>query len=1083
MQRKEYKSLPPPGQLRRSHPTCLLENTLTAFPSRSMSRRPAPIDTENARAPQDPQEESSSGRRSGRLAGDNLPQHVWGSNPEDARRRNNNQGGLTSFLSSMIPGTREDTLPVHNPTAGQAPQSFSNASSVRNTPLPPPPQQSRGSTSVPPATAAATSSASTSERRDPGIESDPAPPTSEQRNSGTESNPAPRRQGSGTTSNLAPPTSEQQNSGTESNPAPSGRQGSGTTSNLAPPTSEQQNLGTESNPAPSGRQGSGTTSNLAPPTSEQQNLGTESNPAPSGRQGSGTTSNLAPPNSEQQNLGTESNPAPSGRQGSGTTSDLAPPTTEQRNSGTTPDLVSSTALQRPPQPRRSASVVNNETRSQPPSLGDRTAAPSPNMPQQPQRNTETRQQLSLRWTELPEEDQNKLPSELDLAALRTVFRLAAVGPNNIRGGHGNNSYRNCASCHEELIDGVGYVRCGHPMHWLCIQRGGLDGGCPVCLARAAVRPRPPPPAGTRAAVDNEECVLCSATLTPNDHIRFPGCGCEVHEDCIISGALANGCPFCRGPVPNWHEVATIDLTNSPPPGQTNGGIPMFGGPLVGSPTAIGIQTRNEERDRLLSELFHVHPDLWHLFTEEQNRLREIQNEANFDLDGWLNDFRVYNTVPGSSMTSILLRWQFAEYRPNLNIQDPQIRGVVVGSSAVTFYNSIRTTVDSLVNNGMGEDPARVAFSNANQTRPQHSGNDFHPNFWLPHERMRRRANTDGDRESVRLHMRRYIDRFHNHPILIDLFLPTGEPSENGTTQSNNGDRGPLPNATGPLPNATGPLPNAMVQRSSRPVFGPRPGWVYYDGVEKQIRGFRAIDNGFQILLRIPAPREGFWDHELIASHHVGAEITIDDYKRACEDRGEEPYLFVEGNLELLRWKTREQVRIVSRSVFRRYGRPPAGGYINAPMQHLEIQFTDEVGTFWYRKSRLEEKFTRPFVDGLLTALYRDSGISPVLFSPSETRERAPRIPSTSQALRPNTATTRQPLPTVQPTNPTVQPTNPTVQPTNPTVQPTNPTVQPTNPTAPGGLEARMTRMEQMMTQMMALLVMGGRNLTPESLGG
>jgi hypothetical protein len=942
-----------------------------------MPPSPPPIDIELGQAAQAAQAAqasqaslSSGGRRSARIAGEIYTPPPWGSDPEaEARRNRRETGGIASRLTSII-SPRESTLPVHEPTAGQAPPTLASAPSVRNTQPPPPPQQSRGSISVPPAT---------------------------------------------------------------------------------------------SSPSEHSQQLSGDSSSSSLAIQPQDPVGEFV-----------SSSSAAPEHSVPSSL--------------------------------------------------AGNVASSETRSQPPSLGDRTATQSPNMSQQSQSNTGTRvnplQQVSLRWAQVPEEDRNKLPSELGRTVLKDVFRFVLEAEN------ANGSFNDCGFCHEELDNDVGYVRCSHPMHWHCIEQGGLDNGCPVCPIQVANF-------GSRPATDGEECHFCQCTLTSNDQFRFLGCGNalephEVHEDCISRGALVNGCPLCRNFIPTygqWRELAMPTPTpsvanpiNSPPSGQTNRNTPAFGRPFVDSPTSIdntpqpqeepplrrrASQTIFEERDKLLSELFHIHPDLWPLFTEELRRLQAIQDAANFDLNGWLNDFRTYHS--NGDMRSIFMRWQFSDYQPHLEIQNPQIRDVVVGPPTASFYNAIRATIDSLMNDNMSENPARIEFENANQTRPQDSSNAFHPKFWLPHERMHRRANTDGDRQRVRLYMGRYIRKYHNHPILAALagtFDPTQE--DNREQQTDNG--------------ASSSPPNATFRRSVGPIFGPRSGWVYDNGVEKEIGGYRDIGNGHQILLRTPAPQPGFWDHELIASHLVGGDVTVNAYKAACEARGEEPFIFVESDFELLRCKTRSQVSIVSRSVFRRYGNPPAGGYLNAPMQHLEIKFTDEDGTFWYRKSRLEEKFTVPFIRGLLQRLYEASGISPVLFSPSETRQRAqraPRVPrarnqrsenantstEASQAPQPTVPPAQQPTvpPAQQPFNPTAQqptvppaqqPFNPTAQqPFNPTAQqhfnPTaqQPTVppaqQPINslPAALAALEARFGRLEQMMIQFMSR---GASYPTPEA---
>ena len=101
----------------------------------------------------------------------------------------------------------------------------------------------------------------------------------------------------------------------------------------------------------------------------------------------------------------------------------------------------------------------------------------------------------------------------------------------------------------------------------------------------------------------------------------------------------------------------IDLTNSPPPGLA---IDVFGGLLTETPNLVApftqFQTINQKRDRLLNKLFHVHPNLWHLFAEKQWRLEEIQERANFDLNKWLSDFRNYHNDLENNMGSILTRW-------------------------------------------------------------------------------------------------------------------------------------------------------------------------------------------------------------------------------------------------------------------------------------------------------------------------------------------------------------------------------------------------------------------------------------------
>ena len=285
---------------------------------------------------------------------------------------------------------------------------------------------------------------------------------------------------------------------------------------------------------------------------------------------------------------------------------------------------------------------------------------------------------------------------------------------------------------------------------------------------------------------------------------------------------------------------------------------------------------------------------------------------------------------------------------------------------------------------------------------------------------------------------------------------------------------------------------------------PRKGWVYNNGVEKEMAGYRPFNDGYQVLLQTPAPRGGFLDYELVVSYLVGGEAVVNAYIEAMQDRGEEPFILTDASIDLLRTKDKGQIRIAGRSVFRRYSTPPARGYLNAPMQYLKLVFTDEPGVYWYAKSTLEGYHNRPWVESLLEGLYAASGIPPVDFVPLETRQRATRprrrrgafgttnttttgTTNTATTGTTNTATTGTAnIGAPQPTNetppppygppPTSHAAPPPVNPINPTPPPYptpppddnhQPPPQPTNLAAGGStVEERLSRLEAMITELL-----------------
>jgi len=110
--------------------------------------------------------------------------------------------------------------------------------------------------------------------------------------------------------------------------------------------------------------------------------------------------------------------------------------------------------------------------------------------------------------------------------------------------------------------------------------------------------------------------------------------------------------------------------------------------------------------------------------------------------------------------------------------------------------------------------------------------------------------------------------------------------------------------------------------------------VYDNGVEKKIVGYRLFGLKFQILLRISAPRGGYWDYELVPLSIFGGEKIVNFYIRAYESRAEKAFIFGEGNINLLRKKSKNKVRILGRSVHRRVWNPPPNRNLNHPIQYL-----------------------------------------------------------------------------------------------------------------------------------------------------
>ncbi|OAT05045.1 hypothetical protein BDBG_01498 [Blastomyces gilchristii SLH14081] len=338
---------------------------------------------------------------------------------------------------------------------------------------------------------------------------------------------------------------------------------------------------------------------------------------------------------------------------------------------------------------------------------------------------------------------------------------------------------------------------------------------------------------------------------------------------------------------------------------------------------------NGERDHLLSELYHIHPELWYLFERELQRLEEIEHDSTFDLDGWLDDLRHYPTIEERMEPSQL--YSFFRY---LDTQD----------RLSSVYYAIDREPD--------DDTVKIHLQNAN--RALQNGNHFHPNFWLPHRRMFQRATSDVDRWRVISHMISYVKTYHSGNHLMSTLQRSYEQQYNPVSRSDRANR------TTP----TNPLPASY----------PREEWGTDNGTadEVEIAGYRKYGSGYQVLLKSPAPRGGFFDYKLVPAHLLGGEAVIIGYTRRMEERGMAPFQFEEASIDLLRSKSKSQIHIAGRCVHRKQAR--AGGTVL--QQYLMLTFTNEDGVYWYSKGAVEHYHNRVWVENnLLPGLFDASGLT------------------------------------------------------------------------------------------------------------
>ena len=208
------------------------------------------------------------------------------------------------------------------------------------------------------------------------------------------------------------------------------------------------------------------------------------------------------------------------------------------------------------------------------------------------------QEVCTRWEEAPEEDRNKLPSQLSEDVLKQMFRLAeptGSGGYFFQYGSCRRVMRNEVENGQSIDTQNGYVRCSHVMHWDCIQRSGLDNGCPVCPTQIAGFQTRFPNRDQDFVGDGMECLMCRDVLTRRAQIAVLPCNHGIHQDCIPLGGLVARCPKCSLSVPTygcWREVSLPSKSppdwnwpdddniggNQPPQGADNnaGGTPPTG---------------------------------------------------------------------------------------------------------------------------------------------------------------------------------------------------------------------------------------------------------------------------------------------------------------------------------------------------------------------------------------------------------------------------------------------------------------------------------------------------------------------------
>ncbi|EDN05110.1 predicted protein [Histoplasma mississippiense (nom. inval.)] len=524
------------------------------------------------------------------------------------------------------------------------------------------------------------------------------------------------------------------------------------------------------------------------------------------------------------------------------------------------------------------------------------------------------------------------------------------------------------------------------------------------------------------------------------------------------------------------------------PAETRSQPPSTPGSMASETS--GSRHNHVRRDRLLSELCHIHPDLWHIFNVELEELEELRGVSNFDLDAWRSVLTEYPTLQERATSRLVqVEASFSDY--NHNIVRQPIPSTVQGADRRTedFY---KTVLDRISSN-LDETALQTALEEVDTNRPD-GANAFMANFWVPHRRMLERTTSADDRKTVQLHMAEYIRTFHNHPVFNDLRArlerdhstggdngpaggrvppasggggggppgrgggggggggpPEGGGGSDGAPGRGGGGGGPPggggggggppgggggggggppggggggPPGSGGGGGGGGGPPEGGGGSDGAPGRGggggggggppggggggggppggggdppgvpsaaarshPRNGWVYDGDMEKQVVSYRRSGSGHQVLLKTPAPCEGYFDHELVAAHLVGGDAAVDGFKAAMEEQGTEPPLFQEGSIDLLRSASKQDIRIVSRAVIRRYGYPPPGGYLNAPFQYLELLFVSRSEKCWYAKSTVARYHNSVWVDNLLRGLYDASGISPPDFTPSLTRQR------------------------------------------------------------------------------------------------
>ncbi|QSS64909.1 hypothetical protein I7I51_01984 [Histoplasma capsulatum] len=339
---------------------------------------------------------------------------------------------------------------------------------------------------------------------------------------------------------------------------------------------------------------------------------------------------------------------------------------------------------------------------------------------------------------------------------------------------------------------------------------------------------------------------------------------------------------------------------------------------------------DEEIDRLLSELYHIHPELWCLFEPELQRLEEIELDSTFDLNGWLDDLRRYPTIEERNEPSQL--YSFFRYLDTQG-QAQQFR------DNQTFYLGVYNALG----HELDDDTVNVRLQDANRTLQ--GGNQFHPNFWLPHRRMFQRATSDADRCRVISHMISYVKMYHGGNQLMSALQRSYE-QQYGTVS-----RGGREN------NLTASYP--------------REEWV---SDETEIAGYREYGSGYQVLLKTHAPRGGFFDYELVPAHRCGGLAAIMSYTRRMEEQGMAPFHFEEASIDRLRSKSKDQIRIAGRCVHHRKQRRARGTVLQ---QYLMLTFANEEGVYWYSKGIVEHYHNRVWVENsLLPGLYDASGLTP-----------------------------------------------------------------------------------------------------------